>query len=57
VDTFTVQMLDSSERLRSFDKSALREHTFAETTMPSYRDKLSPQDVADLVRYLVSLRR
>ena len=57
VDTFTVQMLDSSERLRSFYKSALREHTFAETTMPSYRDKLSPQDVADLVRYLVSLRR
>jgi putative heme-binding domain-containing protein len=57
VDTFTVQMLDSGERLRSFAKSALREHAFAETTMPSYRDKLSPQQVADLVRYLVSLRQ
>jgi putative heme-binding domain-containing protein len=57
LDTFTVQLLDSSERLRSFEKPALKEHGFMETTMPSYKGKLAPQDLADLVSYLVSLRR
>jgi putative heme-binding domain-containing protein len=57
MDTFTVQLLDSNERLRSFDKPSLKEHGFMETTMPSYRGKLAPQELADLVSYLVSLRR
>jgi putative heme-binding domain-containing protein len=55
-DTFTVQMLDMSERLRSFTKRDLREHGFAPTPMPSFRDRLTPQEIADLVGYLVSLR-
>jgi mono/diheme cytochrome c family protein len=50
-------MLDSKEQLRSFVKSDLREHGFVEKSpMPSYRDKLNPQELADLVGYLVSLK-
>jgi putative heme-binding domain-containing protein len=56
-DTFTVQLIDSDEQLRSFDKSALREHGFAESAMPSYRGKLEPQELADVVGYLASLKR
>jgi putative heme-binding domain-containing protein len=57
LDTFTVQMLDSKEQLRSFVKSDLRDHGFADKSpMPSYKDKLSAQELADLVSYLVSLK-
>ena len=55
-DTFTVQMLDMSERLRSFNKSDLREHGFAASPMPSFRERLTSQEIADLTAYLVSLR-
>jgi putative heme-binding domain-containing protein len=54
-DTFTVQMLDTQQRLRSFAKSELREHGFADSPMPSYRDRLNAQELSDLVSYLVSL--
>ena len=57
LDTFTVQMLDSKEQLRSFVKADLRDHGFVEKSpMPSYKDKLNPQELADLVSYLVSLK-
>jgi quinoprotein glucose dehydrogenase len=57
LDTFTVQLLDSKEQLRSFVKSDLRDHGFVEKSpMPSYKDKLSAQEIADLVSYLVSLK-
>jgi putative heme-binding domain-containing protein len=57
LDTFTVQMLDSKEQLRSFVKSDLRDHGFVDKSpMPSYKDKLSAQELADLVSYLVSLK-
>ena len=57
LDTFTVQMLDAKEQLRSFVKSDLREHGFVEKSpMPSFKDKLNPQELADLVSYLVSLK-
>lgn len=55
-DTYTVQLLDGEERLRSFVKADLREHGFIESPMPSYRDRLTPRDVADVVSYLVSLK-
>lgn len=55
-DTFTVQLLDEDERLRSFAKADLRDHGFIDTPMPSYRDELDAQGIADLVSYLVSLR-
>jgi putative heme-binding domain-containing protein len=55
-DTFTVQMLDSKEQLRSFVKADLREHGFASTPMPSYRGRLDAQETADVVSYLTSLK-
>jgi putative heme-binding domain-containing protein len=57
IDSFTVQLLDSKERLMSFPKSSLSESAFIDKSpMPSYRDKLSSQELADLVAYLVSLK-
>jgi cytochrome c oxidase cbb3-type subunit III len=57
LDTFTVQLLDSKEQLRSFVKSDVRDHGFVEkSTMPSYKEKLNAQELADLVSYLVSLK-
>ena len=56
-DTFTVQLLDTSGRLRLFDKSAIREFAILkESPMPSYKDKLNTQEVADLVTYLTTLK-
>ena len=55
-DTFTVQLLDGREQLRSFVKADLREYGFAPSTMPSYATTLTPQEIADLVGYLASLK-
>ena len=55
-DTFNVQLLDTKEQLRSFAKSDLREMGFLASPMPSYRGTLSPQEIADMVSYLSSLR-
>jgi putative heme-binding domain-containing protein len=55
-DTFTVQLMDLDERLRSFQIADLREHRFDDTPMPPARDKLSTQEIADVVSYLSSLR-
>lgn len=56
-DTFSIQLLDSKERLISLSKSNLKSYGFLKTSpMPSYRDKLNPQELADVVSYLVSLK-
>jgi cytochrome c oxidase cbb3-type subunit III len=56
-DAFTIQIYDSHDRLVSLDKSKLKEYAFVEKSpMPSYRDKLSPKELSDLVSYLVSLK-
>jgi putative heme-binding domain-containing protein len=56
-DTFTVQLMDASERLLSFQKSTLREYGFVKNSpMPSYDGKLTPGELADLVAYLSSLK-
>lgn len=57
LDTFQVLMLDPKEQLRSFHKSELREHGFVkESTMPSYRNTLSRQELADVITYLGTLK-
>jgi putative heme-binding domain-containing protein len=57
IDTFTVQILDSSEHLVSLHRSDLRESGFVENSpMPSYRGKLSSEELADVVTYLGSLK-
>jgi len=56
-DAFTVQLIDSKERLLSFEKSSLKEFAFLdESPMPSYKGKLSAEELADLISYLVSLK-
>ena len=56
-DTFTVQLIDSKERLQSFKKANLKEYGFIDKSlMPSYREKLNNQELADVVSYLVSLK-
>lgn len=58
LDTFTIQLLDSKERLRSFVKSDLRDHGFVEKSpMPSYKTSVTAQELADVVSYLASLKR
>ncbi len=57
VDTFTIQLLDAKEQLRSFDKAGLRDYGFVDASpMPSYRGVLTEQEIADAVSYLVSLK-
>ncbi len=56
-DMFTVQLIDSKEQLRSLMRADLKEFTFVDRSpMPSYRGKLSPGEIADLVSFLVSLQ-
>jgi putative heme-binding domain-containing protein len=56
-DTFSVQILDTKERMLSFQRTELRESGFLSASpMPSYRDKLSEAERADLINYLVSLK-
>src|SRR5437879_5665569 len=56
-DTYTVQLIDEQERLLSLSKANLREFTVLKSTpMPSYKDKFSSQELADLEAYLLSLR-
>jgi cytochrome c oxidase cbb3-type subunit III len=57
-DTYSVQIRDLTDRLHSFWKHELSEFRkeHGKTPMPSYRAKLSPADLDDLVSYLSSLR-
>jgi putative heme-binding domain-containing protein len=52
---FSVQLLDSNERLRSFQFADLQEYGFTGSAMPSLRGQLDEQEIADLVEYLRSL--
>src|SRR5206468_10237389 len=56
-DTYTVQLIDDRERLVSLNKTDLREYTISTTSpMPSYKNTLSADDIADVVAYLLSLK-
>jgi quinoprotein glucose dehydrogenase len=56
-DNFTVQMIDPQGKLRSFIKADLRASTvLTKGLMPSYKDRLSPQEVSDVVAYLATLK-
>lgn len=57
-DAFTLVLLDSRERLTSLERADLRDSSFSNTSsMPSFKDRLSSQELADLVSYLSSLKR
>jgi putative heme-binding domain-containing protein len=56
-DGFSVQIIDSSNELRSFLKANLREFTIVTANpMPAYADKMSAEDMNGLVQYLGSLK-
>jgi putative heme-binding domain-containing protein len=56
-DTYTVQLLDDKERLVSLAKADLREYTISTaSTMPSYKDTMKPEELSDLLAYLLSLK-
>jgi len=56
-DTYTVQLMDDQERLVSLTKTDLREFTIQTVSpMPSYRGRLTDDEMADVVAYLLSLK-
>lgn len=56
-DTYSVQLMDTSGKLRSLQRDKLREFELMKTSpMPGYKDKLTPRELADLLSYLVTLR-
>ena len=56
-DTYTLQIIDDRERLHSLIKSDLREYTISKTSpMPSYSGTFSPDETADVIAYLLSLK-
>lgn len=55
-DTFSLQLRDTNEKLAGFLKQDLKEFGFMPSTMPSYKDTLTAQEVADIVSYLISVR-
>jgi putative heme-binding domain-containing protein len=56
-DTYTVQIADQDGRLLSLLKSDLREFSVStKSNMPSYKGELTPNEMSDLVAYLLSLK-
>jgi len=56
-DNFTVQFIDPQGKLHSYLKADLKESTvLTKSLMPSYKDRLSSQEVADVVAYLATLK-
>jgi putative heme-binding domain-containing protein len=57
-DTHTVQIIDEQERLLSLVKKELRSfEVVRESAMPAYAGRLSDEEIADLVAYLLTLRK
>ncbi len=58
MDTYSIQILDArSASLRTLKKDELRDYeVMKKSPMPSYRGKLSEQEISDVVSYLVSLK-
>jgi len=56
-DGFSVQIIDASGQLESYEKANLQNFTIVtENTMPSYANKISPDDLNLLVQYLATQR-
>jgi cytochrome c oxidase cbb3-type subunit III len=56
-DTYTLQFIDMSERLHSVEKAGLKSYRIEKISrMPSYKGKLSDEQLNQLVDYMSSLR-
>lgn len=56
-DTFTVQVIDDKERLLSLAKRDIEVlDVSAKSSMPAYADRLTADEIADTVAYLMTLR-
>ena len=56
-DAFSIQLIDSKGQLRSFQKASLRESTIlVKGLMPSYKDKLTADQMGKLVRIVSALK-
>ena len=56
-DTYHVQLITDKERLLSIAKADIKDYQILTTsTMPVYKDILTPQQIADIVSYLGTLR-
>ena len=56
-DTFSLQLIDTKERVLTVQRSDLREFSWIKSSsMPSYRDKLTADERGDLIAYLLSLK-
>lgn len=56
-DTYSVQVIDEQERLLSIAKADIEQLEVGTTSpMPSYRERLSTDELADVIAYLLSLK-
>lgn len=55
-DTWSVQIVDSREKLVSLWKPDLREYSVITSTMPSFKDSLTAEERSDLIGYLLTLQ-
>ncbi len=56
-DTYTVQLIDDNEKLVSLSKADVREYAITVVSpMPSYKGRMTDDELADLVAYLLSLK-
>jgi len=56
-DTYTVQIIDEQENLVSLAKADLRDLSVGtQSKMPSYADRLTAEELSDVIAYLVSLK-
>ena len=53
-DTYSVQLIDSDERLRSILKSDMREYELGTSVMQP--TTLTPDEIADVIGYLLTLQ-
>jgi putative heme-binding domain-containing protein len=56
-DTISVQLMNDKEELKSYLRNGIRDYTIVDNgLMPSVEGKLTEQQVADIVAYLMSLK-
>lgn len=56
-DTYTVQLIDDQERLHSLEKADIRTLIVeTKSAMPSFAERLTTEELADVVAYLLSLK-